>query len=121
MEASNPTSHKIKSILAFMLFYFALKYIEPSIISSLEMGIGPILALLILLKNKQSIQVSQWLLATGILAICLFFIWITLSGNSAVASWNSFSILAIIARILCGLGAVLCTHYSKKIKYFRVD
>ena len=33
------------SILAFMGFYYALKFIEPAIVSSLEMGVGPFFAI----------------------------------------------------------------------------
>ena len=32
----------IASVLAFMGFYFALKYLESAIVSALEMGIGPL-------------------------------------------------------------------------------
>ena len=31
----------VSSVLAFMGFYYALKFVEPAIVSSLEMGVGP--------------------------------------------------------------------------------
>lgn len=40
------------SILAFMGFYFALKYIEPAIVSSLEMGLGPLFALVLAIQQR---------------------------------------------------------------------
>ncbi|WP_369435941.1 EamA family transporter [Lysinibacillus fusiformis] len=105
----------IASILAFMGFYFALKYIEPAIVSSLEMGLGPLFVILIAIQQKQAVKRAQLIIAMGTLGACLVLIYAVFTGKSAMLMWNQFSILGVLASILCGLGAVLCTLYSKQL------
>lgn len=106
----------IASVLAFMGFYFALKYVESAIVSALEMGIGPVFVLLLAVFAKESIPKVQWMIAIGTLFACIFLILAVLSGNSAVQMDVTLPvILALVASVCCGVGAVLCTRYSKKL------
>lgn len=105
----------IASILAFMGFYFALKYIEPAIVSSLEMGLGPLFVLLLTIQQKKRVINAQWGIALGIFGACILLIVAIFSGQSAVRTWDQYSIIGVGASILCGLGAVLCTVYSKQL------
>lgn len=99
-----------------MGFYYALKYIEPAIVSSLQMGIGPIFILMILVLQKQSVIRAQWIIAVGTLLASMILIWIVLSRNSGVGLQFSIeTFLAIAGSILCGVGAVLCSVYSKRL------
>lgn len=104
------------SILAFMGFYFALKYIEPAIVSALEMGIGPLFIVLMMLFQKQSARTSQWLIAIGTFIACLFLIIAVLTGGTGVAlEFSRYTILGLVASVLCGIGTVLCSIYSKQL------
>ena len=105
----------IASVLAFMGFYFALKYIEPAIVSSLEMGLGPLFALLLAVGQKGHVDKGQWAVAIGTLGACLLLIVSVFTGGSALESWDRNSVMGIVASVLCGLGAVLCTTYSKQL------
>ena len=105
----------IASVMAFMGFYFALKYIEPAIVSSLEMGLGPLFVLFIAMKQKNRISNIQWSIAVGTFIACLLLIVAVFTGQSAVEGWNRWSVLGIGASVFCGLGAVLCTIYSKQL------
>lgn len=106
----------IASVLAFMSFYFALKYVESAIVSALEMGIGPLFVLLLAVFAKENIPKVQWIIAIGTLFACIFLIVAVLSGNSAVQMEVTFPvILALIASVGCGIGVVLCTRYSKRL------
>ena len=109
----------ISSVVAFMGFYFALKYIEPAIVSSLEMGLGPLFVILIAIKQKIHVKPMQWGIALGTLGACFLLIYAVFSGNSALVMWDKLSILGLLFSILCGLGAVLCTVYSKQLSEFR--
>lgn len=107
------------SILAFMGFYYALKFIEPAIVSSLEMGVGPFFAIMvtaIITKEKIRATRMQWAITVGTFAASLLLILTALFGFSGVqvTSTTNF-VYGIIASVLCGLGAVLCTIYSKKL------
>src|SRR5699024_4108667 len=111
----------LSSVLAFMGLYFALKYIEPAIVSSLEMGVGPLFVVLIALLDRPAITRANWIIATGNLIITLLLIYATFTGQSATElPWNVNIILGIIASIACGLGAVLCTIYSKHLRRARL-
>jgi len=104
------------SVLAFMSFYFALKYIESAIVSALEMGIGPLFVLILAVIAKEYIPRTQWFIAFATLIACMILVIAVLSGNSAVQIDITVPvILALLASISCGLGAVLCTVYSKKL------
>lgn len=104
------------SIIAFMGFYFALKYIEPAVVSALEMGIGPLFIALMMLLQKQSVRKLQWMIAIGTFIACLFLIVAVLGGETGVAlQLSPASLIGLIASVLCGIGAVLCSIYSKQL------
>ncbi|MFJ7732636.1 DMT family transporter [Lysinibacillus sp. NPDC097231] len=104
------------SVLAFMGFYFALKYVESAIVSALEMGIGPLFVLILAVLAKESIPKAQWVIASGTFIACTILIVAVVSGKSAVHMDITLPvILALIASVGCGIGAVLCTMYSKRL------
>ncbi|MEK4423640.1 DMT family transporter [Solibacillus sp. FSL K6-1523] len=104
------------SIITFMGFYFALKYIEPAIVSSLEMGIGPLFILLLAVFQKTAVRQKQWYIAIGTFIACAVLISAVLFGESGVKMQLSIEvILGIVASLLCGVGAVFCSIYSKQL------
>lgn len=104
----------IASSVTFMGFYFALKYIEPAIVSSLEMGIGPIFILILLFMQRKPMLIGQWAIAFGTFLSCGVLICAVLAGQSGVGmQLSSEMVLGVIASILCGAGAVMCTVYSQ--------
>ncbi|WP_318614727.1 EamA family transporter [Sporosarcina sp. YIM B06819] len=107
------------SILAFMGFYYALKFIEPAIVSSLEMGVGPFFAIVVtamLAKEKIRATRAQWIITAGTFAASVLLMLTALFGFSGVQVANTADFMyGIVASVLCGLGAVLCTIYSKKL------
>lgn len=106
----------IASSVTFMGFYFALKYIEPAIVSSLEMGIGPIFILILLFMQRKPMLIGQWAIAFGTFLSCGVLICAVLAGQSGVGmQLSSEMVLGVIASILCGAGAVMCTVYSKQL------
>lgn len=106
----------LSSVLAFMGFYFGLKFIEPAIVSSLEMGLGPLFAIILTTMQRKTVHKEQWWVSMGTLLACLLLITTVFSGNSGIQmDFNFNTILGILASIFCGLGAVLCTIYSKQL------
>jgi len=107
------------SVLAFMGFYYALKFIEPAIVSSLEMGVGPFFAIVVtamIAKGKIRATRAQWMITLGTFAASLLLVITALFGLSGVKVTSSIDfVYGIIASVLCGLGAVLCTIYSKRL------
>lgn len=106
----------IASAITFMGFYFALKYVEPAIVSSLEMGIAPLFILLLMLLQRKTISTQKWLISIGTFAACLLLIWAVVTGESGMGTTLSAEMLiGIIASIVCGIGAVFCSEYSKQL------
>lgn len=106
----------IASVLTFMSFYFALKYIEPAIVSSLEIGGAPLFILLLMLLKKKPIPSRNWAISLGTLIACLLLIVAAITGASGVDSQSTIStIFAIVLSIVCGIGAVFCSEYSKQL------
>src|SRR5699024_12860932 len=97
-------------VLDFMGLYFALNYIEPAIVSSLEMGVGPLFVVLIALLQRQAVKRENWIIAIGTLLTTLLLIYAIFTGQSATEmQCNVNIILGIIASIACGLREVICT------------
>jgi len=123
VSARSSTNDLVKlngsSVLAFMGFYYALKFIEPAIVSSLEMGVGPFFAIVVtamIAKGKIRATRAQWMITFGTFAASLLLVITALFGISGVKVTNSTDfVYGIIASVLCGLGAVLCTIYSKRL------
>lgn len=106
----------IASAITFMGFYFALKFVEPAIVSSLEMGIAPLFILLLMLLQQKTISMQKWLISIGTLAACLLLIWAVITGESGMGtSFSAEMLIGIIASIVCGIGAVFCSEYSKQL------
>lgn len=106
----------LSSMLAFMGFYFALKYIEPAIVSSLEMGVGPLFVVFIALLQRQRVNIGNSMIAVGTLLTTILLIYAVFMGQSAVkVHWDIYLLLGVIASITAGLGAVLSTIYSKEL------
>ncbi|MBH0175768.1 EamA family transporter [Fictibacillus sp. 23RED33] len=73
----------LASVLAFMGFYYALKFIEPAIVSSLEMGLGPLFVIFLALTQRQIVAKEQWGIALGTLLACFLLIISIFNGGTA--------------------------------------
>ncbi|WLR51032.1 DMT family transporter [Bacillus tianshenii] len=108
----------LSTALAFMSFYTALKYIEPAIVSALEMGLGPLFTLIFsiwLYPSKRS-SIQEYILSTVTLIGSLFLYWTTISGHSGLGHLPFEDITkGIAAAVCCGAGAVLAAIYSKRL------
>lgn len=106
----------LASALTFMGFYFALKYVEPAIVSSLEMGVAPLFVLVLLLLKRTAISRQKWAIALLTLTACSVLMYAVITNQSGVAStFSTMTLLGITASICCGIGAVLCAEYSRAL------
>src|SRR5690625_5884628 len=93
----------LSSVLAFMVLYFALKYIEPAIVSSLEMGIGPLFVVLIVILQRQPINIGNSIIAVATMLTTILLIYAVYTGQSALKiHWDIYFLLFIIANISDG-------------------
>lgn len=97
------------------LLFFALKLIEPAIVGAVEIGIGPVLAVLITLAlTGQRPAGLRVLVCIGILAGCGVLTIAALQG-SGFASFGRDAWLGLTASAAAGVGAVLITMASKSL------
>lgn len=105
----------ISTALTFLCFFYALKLIEPAIVSAVEIGIGPILTVgITLLLTAQRPPALRVVVCIGVLVGC------TILGFSAVhgSGFHSFGMdawLGLTASVAAGVGAVLITMASKSL------
>jgi len=101
--------------LTFLSFFYALKLIEPAIVGAVEIGIGPILAVLISLAlTGERPSALRVVVCAGILAGCAILGVAALQG-SGFASFGRNAWLGLGASVAAGIGAVLITMASKSL------
>ena len=106
----------IASAVTILCFYFALKYVEPAIVSSLEMGIAPLFILSLMMLQRKKISARKWGISIGTLCACLVLIWAVVNGESGITTQFSTEMtIGLFASIACGIGAVYCSEYSKQL------
>lgn len=107
----------VSTAVAIITFYYALKYVEPAIVSAIEIGVGPLFALLlgkVLLSQKA--PPAKWGIGLGILIGSCFLFWTSLTGRSGVELSSSFHmVVGLFASLICGFAAVYAAIYSKKL------
>ncbi|MGE7926514.1 hypothetical protein [Lysinibacillus xylanilyticus] len=80
------------------------------------MDIEPLFVLVLAVFAKESISKANWVISTGTIIACIILILAVVSGKSAVQMDITLPVIfALIASVGCGVGAVLCTMYSKKL------
>lgn len=103
------------SAAAWIAFYFALKFIAPTIVSCLITGIGPLTALIMdrLIRNNRLWSLIDIVVGSGILAVTAL---LSLSSVSATSNVSAAGIWAGLAlSIISGIGLTGVTIYSKKL------
>jgi multidrug transporter EmrE-like cation transporter len=105
----------VSTALTFICFFYALKLIEPAIVGAVEIGIGPVLAVLITLAlTGQRPAGLRVLVCVGILAGCGVLTIAALQGSGfASFGWDAW--LGLTASAAAGVGAVLITMASKSL------
>lgn len=101
--------------LTFLCFFYALKLIEPAIVGAVEIGIGPVLAVLFtLVLTGERPSRLRLMVCAGILAGCTILALAALRG-SGFASFGAQAWTGLTASVAAGVGAVLITMASKSL------
>jgi len=105
----------IATALTFLCFFFALKLIEPAIVGAIEIGIGPVIAVLIAFFATRELPYRiRVLVCFGILAGCVILASAAVQGTG-FSSYGRSAWIGISASGVAGLGAVLITIASKSL------
>ena len=80
------------------------------------MGVAPLFILALMLFQRKTILMKKWLISIGTLCACLLLIWAVIQGASGISSpFSSKMFIGILASVICGIGAVFCSEYSKQL------
>ncbi len=101
--------------LTFIAFFYALKLIEPAIVGAVEIGIGPVIVVLITLASGgERPGILRVLVCLGILAGCGVLALAALQG-SGFASFGQAAWVGLSASVAAGIGAVFITLSSRAL------
>lgn len=102
------------TVLTFLSFFYALKVIEPAIASAINVGVGPLFAVLIAFGMTGVPPTRQRLvICLGILAGCIVLAVSATQGEGGGATSAKVAGWGVLASIATGCGAVLITVASK--------
>lgn len=102
--------------LTFLSFFYALKVIEPAIASAINVGVGPLFAVLIAFGMTGVRPTGQRLvICLGILAGCAVLAVSATQGGGGGAASATVAGWGVLASIATGCGAVLITVASKAL------
>lgn len=105
----------IGTALTFLMFFQALKLIEPAIVGAVEIGIGPLLALIFaLVLHGQRSSVKQLIVCAGILLGCAILA-IAAQRGTGLSTDSTQPWLGLGASAAAGVGAVVITMASKQL------
>ncbi len=101
--------------LTFIAFFYALKLIEPAIVGAVEIGIGPVIVVLIALATTGERPAPlRILVCLGILVGCSVLALAALRGTG-FASFGPQAWIGLGASVAAGVGAVLITLSSRAL------
>ena len=106
----------VATAVTFLSFFFALKEIEPAIAVAVNIGVGPILAVLIAWRAGGDRPSRHRLgVCAGVLVGCAVLCVSALRGSGFFAPQGGSAWLGLAASALAGLGTVLITISSRSL------
>ncbi|MDO4232303.1 MAG: EamA family transporter [Lautropia sp.] len=108
----------LSTALTFLSFFYALKLLEPAVVGALEIGVAPIIALLLtLLLQGERPTAARVMVCLGLLLGCLVLAASAFSGVgfTAGAAVNGAAWQGVLASVAAGAGAVVVTMASRKL------
>lgn len=106
----------LASGISWIGYYYALKFIEPAIVSALMGCIGPLFILMVGLISTRQISINQAITSAGIIAGTAVLSWASIADRSAVQNVSvNHVLLGLGAAFIGGFGQVLTTLSTKKL------
>jgi len=108
----------ITTLGSWLFLAYPLKFIEPAIVSTITLGIGPILSLLLSdkLYKKDEKSFIDMLIACGLFLVILFLVQLCLytnEGNNSISLYNK--IVSLLCCTIVGVSIVLNGFQTRKL------
>jgi len=105
----------VATALTFIAFFYALKLIEPAIVGAVDIGVGPIIVVLITLATTGERPARlRVLVCLGILLGCVVLA-LAASQGTGFASFGPQAWIGLGASMVAGIGAVFITMASRTL------
>lgn len=112
----------LSTLVGWVGFYFALKLIEPAIVTGITSAVGPILTRVFFFNETKTPNGSDKydsLFGTLIFIVMAYLVWQTLIGKSSIGAITlNQAILGFTFAMLCGAANVTNTIFSKRLNGF---
>jgi drug/metabolite transporter (DMT)-like permease len=108
----------VASTCSWIFFFYALKYIEPALVTSIITATGPLITLGLdtLVRRRRTISSADLLAGTAILFSTAYLIWVASSGRSAFSASDRFAVgVALAGCAFSGISVAVTTVYSKRL------
>ncbi len=99
-------------------FFYALKYLEPAIVSAIISGSSPLITLFLnrVLRHNRQISTRESISGAGILSGTLFLAWTSTTGKSGISGTPIYlTILGLAAAVAGGTSISATTIFSKRL------
>lgn len=114
----------LTTTVSWLGLFYALKYLEPAIVSVISIAIGPLCTILLgyFLRRDAKVLRMELLCAGGIFLITIGLSWLSLSGKSGIGSTTPGAIFAgLFAAVLSGSAAAANIVFSKRLSERKVS
>lgn len=108
----------VTTAVTWLSMLYALKYLEPAVVSVVVVGLGPVLTVLMgsLLRRGSSVMATEVVVSLGICAFLGGLVWESFSGRSGVGDLGtSEAVEGVIFAVVCGVGSTANIIYMKRL------
>jgi drug/metabolite transporter (DMT)-like permease len=108
----------VTTTVTWLSMLFALKFLEPAVVTAVGLALGPLLAVLMspLLRPGTSVLRAESVVSLGIAVLIGVLVWSSFTGRSAVGELSPVeTMVGVGLTLLTGLGSVTNVIYSKRL------
>ncbi len=108
----------VTTAVTWLSMLFALKYLEPAVVSVVVVALGPILTVLMgpVLRRGGTALRSETTVSIGVCAVLAVLVWESFAGHSAIGSISGGEAVAgFLLALACGAGSAANIIYMKRL------
>jgi drug/metabolite transporter (DMT)-like permease len=102
---------------AWFFLLYPLKYIEPAIVSTITLGLGPIATIILgaLIYKKESAHISDIFVSTLLFFVILYTIFLCFAGEALLQNVNKNTLILVIGScFIVGFATVAGNCYTSR-------
>ncbi|MBO0821274.1 MAG: EamA family transporter, partial [Nocardiopsaceae bacterium] len=108
----------VTTAVTWLSMFYALKYLEPAVVSVTVVALGPILTVVmgpVLRKGSSALPGETWI-SVGVLALLGVLVWESAAGRSGIGALGAGRVVAgFLFALACGVGSTANVIYMKRL------